>query len=133
MMKILIAIICIGALLTSRPAKAQQQPTDSIILKQLLRQKKQWQLSDAQFESYQKLVKRHHEKMSQLTTSTKDTTAFTKGADELMQKHLTELKKIFTAEQMDAYMKAIQTNWARFEKYTKDNHIQTFGKPTTTN
>lgn len=132
-MKILIAIISIGALLTNSPVKAQQHPTDSIILKQLLRQKKQWQLSDAQFETYQKLVKRHHEKMGHLATSTKDTTAFTKGADELMQKHLKELKKIFTTEKMDAYLKAMRISWERFEKYTQDNHIQTFGKPTTTN
>lgn len=119
---IFFCICCLPLLLAAQPQ------ADSLISRQLLRQKKQLNLSDAQFVEYKKKSLDYRAKMGKLTAQTTDTAEFVAKARAIVKSYKSDLKKILTQEQFQQYKDAEGNAWRQFEKKTKEDHINVNGK-----
>ncbi len=128
-MKLILLLPLFFVALLPAALHAQQLP-DSIVQKQLLNQKKQLALTDAQFDKYKKLSSKYHEKMGNLAVTMKDTAVFNKQAVEVHKKHMSDLKELLTPQQMDMYSAAMKINWQKFQDHADKNHIKTSGRKT---
>lgn len=106
-------------------ANSQQLP-DSLFQKQLLKHKAQLKLSDSQFDDYKKVSKKFLEKMSALSASVNDTSAYISEAATMHRKYILSLQKILNAEQIDLYKKTNAASWQKFKANADENHIKTF-------